>query len=980
MTADRESFRQPPKAYRPWVRWWWPGNDVTPEELRREIGVLDQAGIGGAEVQAFTMGLNPKAPAEVRDRVKSFATPSFYEHVLVALKEAEARGLQMDLTLGSGWPQGGPHIGKNLSCQTLLWNEKDVKGPKQISLRAPRPKKPFFYLIAKVGDLIGQHLATYYPEDFKPIAAVAARPLGNPRHSRKSWNFKDTVLLDFGSLTNLSDRLQPDGSLSWEVPEGRWKIVFFYAGPTGVAPILVAQKEPGLELDHLNPLAIRTHIEHVLAPGEKWLAPDYGKTLRGYFTDSLELKAEQLWTADFLAEFQKRRGYDLTPYLPAVPVPMKNNMIGHLGFTLKPEFEFKTGEGERIRDDLDRTVAELYQERFIAELSRYAESKGLRSRVQAHGMQADLLQNYGAAQIPETEQLYAGGLTDFLKMASSAGHLYGRNLVTSESFVWNARDYMTTPLKIKAAADKLFTAGINGVIYHGFPYTYPAPGFGEPAWAPFSSPFMRFGTFSSNANEENPFFKYLPLLNAYITRVQYVLRQGEVVTDAALYYPLFGYPQRTLVYEELTEGVLDETDAPLQYPGLLARLRKTGRPWPEHEWVMQNVKLADRLMAHGYNYDHVNEDCLLQASVENGGLRIGQARYRVLILNRIERLPLPVVKKLEELSSAGAAIVFVDKLPSGQPGFKDFQQNDAEIRAALQRLLGGSRRVIQAESSQVAERLSQDLGLAPDLIYDQPRPALDYIHRRTQGADYFFFRNASRQPLFAQVSFPCPGRPPEIWDPWTGEITPAGNYQAAGSRVLMDLNLPAWGSLLIGFEKTPAQVPSSPPAPPIPAKLPAPVTIFAWHLETALRSPDGKSKPIALDLSSLADWREIQELKGCSTPGKYTAEVNLDQGLFQPGVRLFLDLGDARDAAEVKINGRPAGTLLVPPFACGVTNFLKPGKNTIEVLVTPTLYNRLIRFGNSGDKRFRQFKGRTNLMPSGLLGPVVIRPSLSRER
>jgi hypothetical protein len=196
----------------------------------------------------------------------------------------------------------------------------------------------------------------------------------------------------------------------------------------------------------------------------------------------------------------------------------------------------------------------------------------------------------------------------------------------------------------------------------------------------------------------------------------------------------------------------------------------------------------------------------------------------------------------------------------------------------------------------------------------------------------------------------------------------------------MDLNLPAWGSLLIGFEKTPAQVPSSPPAPPIPAKLPAPVAIFAWHLETALRSPDGKSKPVVLDLNPLRDWREIQELKGCSTPGKYTAEVNLDQGLFQPGVRLFLDLGDARDAAEVKINGRPAGTLLVPPFACGVTNFLKPGKNTIEVLVTPTLYNRLIRFGNSGDKRFRQFKGRTNLMPSGLLGPVVIRPSLSRER
>src|SRR6201986_369466 len=31
----RQQFQNPPKKYRPIVRWWWPGNDVTEAELRR---------------------------------------------------------------------------------------------------------------------------------------------------------------------------------------------------------------------------------------------------------------------------------------------------------------------------------------------------------------------------------------------------------------------------------------------------------------------------------------------------------------------------------------------------------------------------------------------------------------------------------------------------------------------------------------------------------------------------------------------------------------------------------------------------------------------------------------------------------------------------------------------------------------------------------------------------------------------------------
>jgi hypothetical protein len=965
---DRAEFKNPPKTYRPWVRWWWPGNDVTPGELRRELRIMDEAGFGGAEIQAFTMGLNKDMTPPAAERVLSFASPSYFGHVRAAMEEADRLGLQIDLTLGSGWPFGGTHIDKELTLRTLLWNEIDVKGPKRLSKSLPPPKKPLFYMIAPLFEFLGMHIATYYREDFRPVAAVAARPLGDAKHSWIPWNFHDTVMLDFNSLIDLSDRIGPDGKLNWDVPEGKWKIIIFYLGPNGSSPTLLAEKEPGLTMDHFKKEALAVHISRVLTPGKEILSPYYGKALRGFFTDSLELKVEHCWTGDFLPEFEKRRGYKLTPYLPAVPVPLKHNMIANVaGLSPAPEFDFEGGA--RVRYDVDRTLAELYRERFVRPLSKYAETQGLKSRLQAHGMRADILGNYGTAHIPETEQLYAGGNTDFLKLASSGGHLYGRNLITAESAVWGNRDYMTTPLKIKAAADKLFTAGINGVVFHGFPYTYREPGFGSPAWAPFSSPFMPLATFSSNLNEENPFFRYLPLLNTYITRCQYLLRQGENVADVALYYPLFGYPHRNPVTEELTGGLLDRTDAPLGggLRGIVYREKALG---PENEWVKQNIVGGDQLMAHGYNYDHVNEESILKARIQDGMILIGAASYRVLVLNHIEHLTLALTKKLESLGREGAAIVFVDTLPEAQPGFKDYLTNDAIIKQIIRNLRDTEGKVILTDSAELAEQIRSRIGIDPDVAFDRPQPNLDYIHRRIGTGDYFFFRNSTRETVRAEAKFPCVGRVPETWDPWTGEVTPASGYRRENDRVAMDIELAPYGSLLLGCERAAEQI-AAPKEAVSPSGPLSTLSIERWHLETELLGTDGSRNSVVMDTEGLKDWREIKELAGCSSPGRYRATVNLDQE-FLKDRRIVLELRDVRDAAEVRINGKDAATLIVPPFSCEVTGYLMPGVNEIEVLVIPTLYNRLVRWGKSGDKRYRQFRGRDNLMPSGLLGPVSL--------
>jgi hypothetical protein len=93
----------------------------------------------------------------------------------------------------------------------------------------------------------------------------------------------------------------------------------------------------------------------------------------------------------------------------------------------------------------------------------------------------------------------------------------------------------------------------------------------------------------------------------------------------------------------------------------------------------------------------------------------------------------------------------------------------------------------------------------------------------------------------------------------------------------------------------------------------------------------------------------------------------------EPGSRIVLDLGWLYGAAEVKVNGRDLGTLLIPPYALDVTDYVYEGDNRIEVKITPALRNELIGKSEKGDKRYRQFKGKGDTrLPSGLIGPVYI--------
>jgi hypothetical protein len=190
------------------------------------------------------------------------------------------------------------------------------------------------------------------------------------------------------------------------------------------------------------------------------------------------------------------------------------------------------GVGDAVRHDYRQTVSDLMAERFYGQFNKWAHEHKLLSRTQAHGSPTDVLRIYGEADIPETEDLFAWGGYDFLKMAGSAAHVYGRNIVGSESFVWSNSLYETTPEKVKVAADELLTAGVNAIVYHGFGYIMPEVP--APGWHPFTGRFGE-GNYSSQFNELNPLWPYFAPLNDYMARVQYLSQAGTNVAVVALY-------------------------------------------------------------------------------------------------------------------------------------------------------------------------------------------------------------------------------------------------------------------------------------------------------------------------------------------------------------------------------------------------------------------------------------------------------------
>ena len=922
----REQFHSPPAKYRPLVRWWWPGNDVDEAELRREIGALQKAGFGGAEIQPFVKGL----PSQYVDaaqmlRVHDYATPSFFRHVAVAAEEAKQRGMFIDYTFGSGWPFGGSEITPELASIELRFSHVSVEGPAHLHQRLQAPS------LEGADPSHNSDLLKGLPEGWaermkqrtKVVAVLAARGTDAQWFFNQSGG-RDLSLarsgeLEASSSIDLTAHMQPDGTLDWDVPPGSWQIFVFCSLPTAQRVNAGAGAGPQLVMDHLSAQAFAAHAKHVGDDAIPFIGQYFGNGLRAIFCDSLEVQANLFWSDDFLSEFRRRRGYDLLLYLPVLKVRSSAEPFGR--FVDLPVFDMP-GVGDQVREDYRLTVSDLMIERFYERFDQWARDHKLLSRTQAHGAPAHVLRIYGEASIPETEDLYDNGGYDFLKMAASAANVYGRSIVGSESFVWSNALYQTTPEKVKLAADELLTAGVNAIVYHGFPYV--VPGIPAPGWHPFSG-INGSGAYSSQIDEANPFWPYFAQLNDYIARVQAISQAGTNVAAVALYF------------DDLTHGAVDVPPAP---------------------------ELNQAIMDAGYNYDHLDAASLLQSSPRGQSLvTAGGASYRALVLPSLDDIDAAVAEKIRELAAAGLPVLFAGRAPLRAEGLLRNSENTQRVAAAVAGMRSLSNVFFCADTAGTISKLKG--AVHPQIRFHNS--ALPFIQKRLGNVNAFFLRNQSDVAQYLDAEFEAEGQP-ELWDPWTGKVVALAVVRRESGRASIAHDLDPFGSVLIVFDPD-AAMPAAAAPPTRTLKRTVPIGGDGWKLSATGLVPSGEIATIERDLPTLIDWSLDGELRGFSGRGIYSTTFALSAS--DAAGPLILELGQVNDVAEVSVNGKHAGTLLLRPYRAEVTGLVNPGKNHVEITVTNSLFNSMVlreprpfHAGPTGTA--------SGLMPSGLIGPVQL--------
>lgn len=850
-----QTFLQPPADARPMVRWWWFGPSATTTEIDREIAAMRAEGFGGFEVQA-TYPLSPDDPARGIRNVP-FLSPPFLAALRHAGETARAADMRIDVTLGSGWPYGGPSVPITQASQEV----------RQVMLTLPAN------------------------------ARRRALPALGPGES---------VLAMFAE----GRRVAYDGgaSLSLTPVTHDRKVALFVAGRTGQQVKRAGFGAEGYVVDHLNKAAITDYLDHV---GRPLLSAFDGATPPyAMFSDSLEAYGAG-WTDDLPAEFRRRRGYDLLDHLPAL-------------------FD-ETDAGAPVRFDWARTLTELLDERYFTTITAWAHAHGTRFRTQAYGTPPPTLSSNALVDLPEGEGADWRSFTS-TRWATSAAHLYGRPVVSAETWTWlHSPAWAATPLDMKMEADRMFLQGVNQIIGHGWPYS--PPGAPEPGWAFYAAAAL---------NDHNPWSAAMPAVTRYLQRTSAMLRMGTPAAAVAIYLP----SEDGLAAMRPGHASLND--------GMRARLGQS---------------VIDNVLDAGQTFDFIDA----------AAIRAGALKYKVLVLPALHRIDPAAYRTVAAWVAAGGKVIATDHLPEAAGGLIDGGSAGDSVRATGADLsapkLRGRVAVVSAAKLDGALRTM----LRPDVALAQPNREVGFVHRRLPQGDVYFVVNSSARPLHTQAAFATDNGHGQWWDAVSGARVGAGQGTIAidlapyESRFLMFTNetlaepaptqVERLADLSTGWAAVAAPGMPNPPAPGT-----------SWTDDPAYATFSG----------SITYRRTITWSKDA---GAGSGRILLDFGEDRP-----VDLPPAdrpiaalaapvRDAVLVWVNGKPAGAVWAPPWRTDVTDLLRPGANLVELRVMNSALNALsarpkaerrLLTARYGERFQDQDQDKVKARPAGLLGGITL--------
>ena len=887
-----EGFRDPPAQARPFVRWWWNGNRITAEEIVRELDLMQAAGIGGIEINPIAM---PQESHPNQPEALEWLSPQWNRLVKVAVDGARQRGMIADLIVGTGWPFGGKFLKPGETIQGITLNKKDLKGPgvfaSSVKALLKPPRTP--YEVAGKPD----------PE----LLFLWLAPAGIDR---------------IDAAVDLMPEVRPDGTVRFGVPAGDHTL---YIGTWQQSFRAVMWGAPGADgpvLDHYNKAPVQQYLQRMSERLGPVLGGQLGDGLRAMFCDSIELSGAN-WTGDLPAEFQRRRGYGLRPYLPFVLEKDDPQDTSAFADTIR-----------RARYDFSQTLVELFHERFLAPFHQWCHENGTQSRYQAYGHPwlMGMLDGYLVPDIPEGDTwLFSNwdpldGIRYAVwnKYAASGAHLADRRLVGCEAMTNTQGVFRATLEYVKQATDLSIITGVNHFVLHGFNYSPPEAGF--PGW-------IRYGAYF---NEQNPWWPYFPKWAAYCARLSHVLQQTKPHVQIAILGPTADVWSR--------DG-LDRS--PFVYTPRYLHL------------------LWQAIHQNGCSADYVNRTVLEQATFDGGKLRFGPMAYEALIVAGVETLEPETARALQRYAQAGGKIAFVGNPPRRSASLPEAEVNDRAVIEAIDEALNADMaEVVPVPKPQADELLSwagdllARLAVRPAVRFSAPHERLFQIHHQLDQRDIFFLVNMHRSETRAfEATFDVGNKTPWRWDPETGTRSVFPRQRAGNT---LQIHLDPLESFLLVFEPGP-----SPQAGTKATRVDSErfATVSApWQIRFEHAVDDRAFTRTFTTLTDLATLPEA-DLATFAGVAVYRTEFEL------PGAGYtLLDLGRVHDLSEVTLNGTPLGLRWWGRHRYDAGAAVRSGRNVLEVKVTTTLFNYCQSLkGNPTALRWTRGK---DPVPAGLVGPV----------
>lgn len=890
----------------PWTRWWWMGSAVDKPNLKRSLLDFHKVGIGGVEITPI-YGVKGEESNFI-----DYLSPKWMDMLDYTIHIADSLHMQVDMVLGTGWPYGGSHVTLPHAASKLIVEKYNLKKnetiDRAIKVENTKEKTPaeLLYVVA-------------YGKD------------GSYVNLTDQLQGKNSILKDKGiegTQIALPKTLEPN-KLKWKAKKTDYTIYAVFSGKTGQQVKRAAPGGSGYTLDHYSKEALDAYV----VPFDKAFKGREGK-IRAIFNDSYEVYGTD-FTPKFFDEFKTRREYDLKQQLSAILSETDDEI------------------SNRIRSDYRQTLSDLLLEKFDKSWTTWANSKGYKTKLQAHGSPGNLIDLYASADIPECETFGSmpfdipgfrrekedirEGDADpvMLKFSSSAAHISGKNLVSSETFTWLREHFKTALSQCKPEAEDLMLNGVNHIFLHGS--TYSPDRAVWPGWKFYAS---------VNFNATNNIWEDASSLFSYIANCQSMLQQGKPDNEILLYWPIFDawdkYHKGNLFFQFKIHS-LDE--------------------WLHGTSFYNTTK---ELMRKGYGVDFISDNFIAEAKVIDGKISLPGGTFKSLVVPVCKKMPLATLQKLIELRKSGGKIIF-EGLPESVPGFNDYKKQEAKLQAVL------------AENKEIVKPVSDlfealiDAQAYPETLIDS---GLKFIRRDINGEKIYFLVNHTTKTISGNLPLHIGNKEVIIFDPLTKEF---GNAIVNKTKLMtyVKIKIEPGQSYFLKTENTASQKKWNyyePTSDAIALK-------GNWKINF---DKGGPKLPPTATVSNLESWTKLgPEAEAFSGSATYSLEFDNPNAKTESW---SLDLGDVRESAKVWLNDQFIGTAWSVPYKLNIGK-LKKGKNTLKIQVTNLSANRIRDKELKGeewkifyeinmvDKDYKKFDAtKWSPMPSGLLGPVTITP------